>query len=51
MINVVKFAVNIKKDFHRVPLPIKKKLFTWVAAVAEKGLHEIRKILGYHDEP
>ena len=32
-------------------MPIKKKLFTWVTAVEEKGLNEVRKIPGYHDEP
>lgn len=51
MINVVKVAINVKKSFHRIPLPIKKKLFIWVAAVEERGLNEIRKIPGYHDEP
>lgn len=51
MIRVVEVAINVKKSFHKIPLPIKKKLFTWVAAVEEKGLNEVRKILGYHDEP
>src|SRR5438105_2153927 len=51
VIRVVEVAINVKKSLHRIPLPIKKKLFTWVAAVEERGLNEVRKIPGYHDEP
>lgn len=51
MIKIVKIDISIKKNFHRVPLLIKKKLFTWVAAVEERGLEEVKKIPGYHDEP
>lgn len=51
MIKVVEVAISVKKNFHKVPLSIKKKLFTWVVAVEERGLNEIRKIPGYHDEP
>ncbi len=48
MINVVRIAIHVKKIFLKIPLPIKKKLFTWVAAVEERGLSEVRKIPGYH---
>lgn len=51
MIQVVEIAVSVKKNLHKIPLPIKKKLFTWVAAVEERGLSEVKKIPGYHDEP
>jgi toxin HigB-1 len=51
VIIVVEVATSVKKILHKVPLPIKKKLFTWVAAVEERGLSEVRKIPGYHDEP
>ena len=51
MINVVELAESVIKNFHEVPAPIKKKLFTWVAAVEERGLIQVRKIPGYHDEP
>ena len=51
MIRIVEISNSLEKNFHKIPLPIKKKLFTWVAAVEEKGLHEVRKIPGYHDEP
>ncbi len=51
MIKVVDVALSVKKSLHKIPLPIKKKLFTWVVAVEERGLDEVRKIPGYHDEP
>jgi len=50
VIRVVEVSVSVNKNLHKIPSPIKKKLFTWVAAVEERGLHEIRKIPGYHDE-
>lgn len=52
--NALKFvevSMDVKKNLYKIPLPIKKKLFTWVAAVEERGLNEVRKTLGYHDEP
>lgn len=51
VIKIVEVSINVKKNLHNIPLPIKKKLFTWVAAVEERGLYEVRKIPGYHDEP
>ena len=51
MIKVVDVSLSVKKNLHKIPLPIKKKLFTWVAAVEERGLNEVKKIPGYHDEP
>lgn len=51
MIRDVEVAISVKKNLQKIPSPIKKKLFTWVAAVEERGLNEVRKIPGYHDEP
>ncbi len=34
-----------------MPGYIVDKLETWVDAVQRDGLHEVRKIPGYHDEP
>ncbi len=51
MIKRIDIADSVKKNLHKVPLAIRKKLFTWVAAVEERGLNEVRKIPGYHDEP
>lgn len=51
MIKVVNVSAAVSKSLSKIPLAIKKKLFTWVSAVEEKGVHEVRKISGYHDEP
>lgn len=51
MIRVVEVAISVMKNLHTIPLPIKKKLLIWVAAIEERGLNEVRKIPGYHDEP
>jgi toxin HigB-1 len=50
MINIVDLS-NAKKDIRKVPLHIQLKLFGWVDDVEERGLEEVRKIPGYHDEP
>lgn len=42
-----KAAENLKK----VPLSIELKLRAWIKVVGEKGLREVKKISGYHDEP
>ena len=40
-----------KKQLRRCPSHIIDKLETWVDAVEQRGLEEVRKIPGYHDEP
>lgn len=47
----VKLSTKANKDLKKVPLHIALKLQAWVDAVGHKGLNEIRKIPGYHDEP
>ncbi len=39
------------KDLKKVPLHIAIKLQAWIDEVGHKGLSEVRKIPGYHDEP
>lgn len=39
------------KALSKAPEHIGLKFQTWRASVAEKGLDEVRKIPGYHDEP
>lgn len=39
------------RDLKKVPLHIALKLQAWIDAVGHKGLYEVRKIAGYHDEP
>ncbi len=40
-----------EKGFEKVPAYITDKLETWVDAVERDGIHEVRKVPGYHDEP
>ena len=40
-----------RKQLRRCPGHIVDKLETWVDAVEQRGLEEVRKISGYHDEP
>lgn len=47
----VRLSTRAKKDLKRVPLPIVVKLESWIDDVGERGLTEVRKIKGYHDEP
>lgn len=40
-----------QKDLRKVPRHVADKLFLWVMGVETKGLPELRKISGFHDEP
>ena len=40
-----------KRDLRKHPLYIADKLEGWVQSVEKKGLEEVRKVPGYHDEP
>ncbi len=51
MIKVVEVSKKAEKEIRTLPMPIKKKLFIWVAAIEERGLQAVRQIPGYHDEP
>lgn len=46
----VKLSTKAIKDLKKVPLHIELKLQTWVDAVGNKGLSEVRKTPGYRDE-
>jgi proteic killer suppression protein len=39
------------RHLRKVPLHIAIKFQSWVDAIGNKGLNEVRKIPGYHDEP
>jgi toxin HigB-1 len=47
----VQLSKTAKKDLKKVPLAIALKLQIWVEAVGHRGLREISKIPGYHNEP
>jgi proteic killer suppression protein len=50
-IREVRISKSAKRALKKVPGYIVDKLETWVDAVERDGLHEVRKIPGYHDEP
>ena len=39
------------KNLKKAPLHIAIKLQAWIEDVCHRGLYEVRKIKGYHDEP
>lgn len=47
----VKLSTTAKKDLKKIPLPILLKLEAWIEDVGNRGLSEVRKTPGYHDEP
>ena len=40
-----------QKDLTKIPHHVAVKLQDWVEDVEDRGLEEVRKIPGYHDEP
>ncbi|WP_413557481.1 hypothetical protein [Bdellovibrio sp. HCB209] len=42
---------DVQKQLKRIPTYVVDKLIAWAVSVEMKGLREIRKIPGYHDEP
>lgn len=47
----VRLSARAMKDLKKVPLPIILKLKAWIEDVGHRGLTEVRKVPGYHDEP
>jgi proteic killer suppression protein len=50
-IRAVILSQGAVKDLRKVPNFIRDKLLGWVGAVELRGLEEVRKVPGYHDEP
>jgi proteic killer suppression protein len=42
---------KVEKQLKKLPHFVVFKLLTWAKSVETKGIREIRKIPGYHDEP
>lgn len=42
---------KVEKDLRKLPHFVVDKLMAWALAIELKGLREVRKIPGYHDEP
>lgn len=51
MLTIVRLSKTAKKDLLRVPHHVVVHLTKWVEDVEHRGLEELRKIPGYHDEP
>ncbi len=51
MIKIVQLSKRAKKDLLRVPEHVAVHLTKWVEDVEHRGVEEVRKIHGYHDEP
>ena len=51
MINSVILTARAKRDLKGLPSHIVIKLMAWVDDVENRGLEEVRKTPGYHDEP
>lgn len=51
MIVRVDMAPSAQKSLKRCPIQIQQKLFVWVASVERKGLEQVRRQPGWHDEP
>jgi proteic killer suppression protein len=50
VINTVELSALAKKQLKKLPVHIVVSLQNWVEDVEERGLEEVRKIPGYHDE-
>jgi proteic killer suppression protein len=51
MITRVRLSRRAQKDLMSVPRHVAIKLGAWAEDVAARGLEEVRKVPGYHDEP
>ena len=51
MIKKVELASLVKKQLKKLPIHIVISFQNWSEDVEERGLMEVRKIAGYHDEP
>ena len=51
VINRVELSKSAKKQLQKVPQHVVTKLLAWVDDVEQRGLEEVRKTPGFHDEP
>lgn len=42
---------KVQKQLKKIPDYVVDKLMAWAVSVEMKGIREVRKIPGYHDEP
>ena len=51
VIRHVELSDRAKTQLRKVPPHVTDKLLAWIGNVEAKGLEEVRKVPGYHDEP
>jgi len=51
MIHRVELSKRARKQLQKMPRYIVENLAAWVDDVEDRGLEEVRKISGYHEEP
>lgn len=51
MITRVRLSRRAQKELASVPRHVAIKLGAWAADAAVRGLEDVRKLPGYHDEP
>ena len=51
MLKVVVLSRQAQKDLATIPKHVAVKLQDWIEDLEDRGLEEVRKIPGYHDEP
>jgi toxin HigB-1 len=51
MVKEVEISPGAKKQLRKLPQHVVVKFLAWVQAVQDKGLEEVRKVPGFHDEP
>jgi proteic killer suppression protein len=51
MIHRVELSKRARKQLQKLPRYIVENLAAWVDDVEDRGLEQVRKISGYHDEP
>jgi toxin HigB-1 len=47
----VKISQKAQKELRKVPDHVLRKLREWITSVQSSGLHNTRKVPGFHDEP
>jgi toxin HigB-1 len=51
IIRDVRMTRHAHKQFEKLPVHLQNKVLAWIAEVAERGLREVQRSVGLHDEP
>lgn len=47
----VRLSATVEKQLRKLPVQVRTKLLAWARDVRVRGLEEVRKLPGFHDEP